>query len=100
LQETLFIPVSAFFQYPVDILNDVLKTRPGIRYPGCTGVQLCRISCHISIQCIPNLELNIFQGCGSGFSNFVDPDPYWEAESGSGSKGKKIKKIEWEDVLF
>jgi hypothetical protein len=26
---------------------------------------------------------------GSGFSDFVDPDPYWE----SGSRGKKIKKF-------
>jgi hypothetical protein len=26
---------------------------------------------------------------GSGFSDFVDPDPYWE----SGSRGKKVKKF-------
>jgi hypothetical protein len=30
------------------------------------------------------------QGFGSGFSDFVDPDPYWE----SGSMGKKIKKFQ------
>jgi hypothetical protein len=29
---------------------------------------------------------------GSGFRDFVDPDPYWE--SGSGSRGKKIKKFQ------
>jgi hypothetical protein len=31
---------------------------------------------------------------GSGFSDFVDPDPdpYWE--SGSGSRGKKMKKFQ------
>jgi hypothetical protein len=28
---------------------------------------------------------------GSGFSDFVDPDLYWEF--GSGSRGKKMKKI-------
>jgi hypothetical protein len=41
------------------------------------------------------------QGCGSGSGlypdseDFVDPDPdpYWE--SGSGSRGKKIKKFQW-----
>jgi hypothetical protein len=30
------------------------------------------------------------QGCGSGFSDFVDPDPNWE----TGSRGKKIKKFQ------
>jgi hypothetical protein len=34
----------------------------------------------------------------SGFSDFVDPDPYWE--SGSGSRGKKIKKFQWKNALF
>jgi hypothetical protein len=29
------------------------------------------------------------QGCGSGFRDFVDPDPYWE----SGSRGQKTKKF-------
>jgi hypothetical protein len=32
---------------------------------------------------------------GSGFSDFVDPDPYWE--SGSGSRGKAIKKFQWKN---
>jgi hypothetical protein len=27
-----------------------------------------------------------------------DPDPYWE--SGSGSRGKKIKKFQWKKALF
>jgi hypothetical protein len=38
------------------------------------------------------------QGCGSGsgFSDFVDPDPYWE----SGSRGKKMKKFQWKKALF
>jgi hypothetical protein len=35
---------------------------------------------------------------GSGFSDFVDPGPYWE--SGSGSKGKKMKKFQWKNALF
>jgi hypothetical protein len=35
---------------------------------------------------------------GSGFSEFVDPDPYWE--SGSGSRGKKMKKFQWKTALF
>jgi hypothetical protein len=30
---------------------------------------------------------------GAGFNDFVDPDPYWE--SGSESRGKKIKKFQW-----
>jgi hypothetical protein len=34
---------------------------------------------------------------GSGFSDFVDPDPYWE--SGSGSRGKKIKKFSRKNAL-
>jgi hypothetical protein len=33
---------------------------------------------------------------GSGFSDFVDPDPNWE----SGSRGKKIKKFQWKNALF
>jgi hypothetical protein len=28
---------------------------------------------------------------GSGLSDFMDPDPYWE----SGSRGKKVKKFQW-----
>jgi hypothetical protein len=35
---------------------------------------------------------------GSGFSDFVDLDPYWE--SGSGSRGKKMKKFQWKNALF
>jgi hypothetical protein len=35
---------------------------------------------------------------GSGFRDFVDPDPYWE--SGSGSRGKKMKKFQWKNALF
>jgi hypothetical protein len=35
---------------------------------------------------------------GSGFSDFVDPDPYWE--SGSGSRGKKMKKFQRKNELF
>jgi hypothetical protein len=35
---------------------------------------------------------------GSAFSDFVDPDPYWE--SGSGSKSKKIKKFHWKKWTF
>jgi hypothetical protein len=27
----------------------------------------------------------------------VDPDPYWEY--GSGSRGKKMKKIKWKNAL-
>jgi hypothetical protein len=44
------------------------------------------------------------QGCGSGSGldpdseDFVDPDPYWE--SGSGSRGKKIKKFQWKKSTF
>jgi hypothetical protein len=46
------------------------------------------------------------QGCGSGSGSeldpdsedFVDPDPYWE--SGSGSRGKKIKKFQWKKCTF
>jgi hypothetical protein len=33
---------------------------------------------------------------GSGFMDFVDPDPYWE----SGSRGKKTKKFQWKNALF
>jgi hypothetical protein len=33
---------------------------------------------------------------GSGFRDFVDPDPYWE----SGSRGKKIRKFQWKNELF
>jgi hypothetical protein len=35
---------------------------------------------------------------GSGFSDFVDTDPYWE--SGSGSRGKKMKEFQWKNALF
>jgi hypothetical protein len=48
---------------------------------------------------------------GSGFSDFEDPDPYWESGSririrfgnpdpGSGSRGKKIEKFQWKNALF
>jgi hypothetical protein len=33
---------------------------------------------------------------GSGFSDFVDPDLYWE----SGSRGKKFHKFQWKSALF
>jgi hypothetical protein len=36
------------------------------------------------------------RGSGSGLSDFVDPDPYWE----SGSRDKKIKKFQWKNALF
>jgi hypothetical protein len=32
----------------------------------------------------------------SGFSDFMDPDPYWE----SGSRSKKMKKFPWKNALF
>jgi hypothetical protein len=35
---------------------------------------------------------------GSGFRDFVDPDPHWE--SGSGSRGKKTKKFQWKKCTF
>jgi hypothetical protein len=31
------------------------------------------------------------QDFGSGFNDFVDPDPYWESRSGS--RGKKIRNF-------
>jgi hypothetical protein len=34
----------------------------------------------------------------SGFSDFVDPDPYWE--SGSGSRSKKVKKFQWKNAVL
>jgi hypothetical protein len=43
---------------------------------------------------------SVLQGCGSGsgFSDFVDPDPY--LESGSGSRGMKMTKFQWKNALF
>jgi hypothetical protein len=35
---------------------------------------------------------------GSLFSDFVDPDPYWEYRSGS--RGKKMKKYQVKNALF
>jgi hypothetical protein len=35
---------------------------------------------------------------GSVFRDFVDPDPYWE--SGSGSRGKKTRKLQWKKCTF
>jgi hypothetical protein len=32
---------------------------------------------------------------GSRFSDFVDPDPFWESES----RDKKIKKFQWKNAL-
>jgi diadenosine tetraphosphatase ApaH/serine/threonine PP2A family protein phosphatase len=37
---------------------------------------------------------------GSGFRDFLDPDPYWESGFGSGSRGKKTKKFHWKNALF
>jgi hypothetical protein len=37
---------------------------------------------------------------GSGFRDFLYPDPYWESGSGSGSRGKKMKKFQWKNALF
>jgi hypothetical protein len=44
------------------------------------------------------LKAGLWIRIGSGFSDFVDPDPYWE--SGSGSRGKKIKKFQWKKCTF
>jgi hypothetical protein len=35
---------------------------------------------------------------GSGFRDFVDPDPYRYLESGS--RGNKMKKFQWKNALF
>jgi hypothetical protein len=35
---------------------------------------------------------------GSGLRDFLDTDPYWE--SGSGSRGKTIKKFQWKKCTF
>jgi hypothetical protein len=43
-------------------------------------------------------ELWIWIRIVSGFSDFVDPDPYWE--SGSGFRGKKIKRFHWKKCTF
>jgi hypothetical protein len=43
---------------------------------------------------VPGLWIRI--RIGSGFSDFLDPDPYWE----SGSRGKKIKKFQRKNALF
>jgi hypothetical protein len=42
------------------------------------------------------LPFSFNQGFGSGFSDFVDPDPYWK----SGSRDKKIKKFQWKNCTF
>jgi hypothetical protein len=42
------------------------------------------------------LKAGLWIRIGSGFSDFVDPNPYWE----SGSRGKKIKKFQWKNALF
>jgi hypothetical protein len=39
------------------------------------------------VYIVLNTGTNV-QGCGSGFNDFVDPDPDWE----SGSRAKKMKK--------
>jgi hypothetical protein len=39
------------------------------------------------------LKAGLWIWIGSGFSDFVDPDPYWK--SGSESRGKKVKKFQW-----
>jgi hypothetical protein len=44
----------------------------------------------------PGLWLRNRIRIGSEFSDFVDPDPYWE----SGSRSKKIKKYQWKNSLF
>jgi hypothetical protein len=38
------------------------------------------------------------QGCGSGFSDFVDPDPYWE--SGSRIQGQENEEISVKKCTF
>jgi hypothetical protein len=38
------------------------------------------------------MQAGLWIRIGSGFRDFVDPDPYWE--SGSGSRGKKTKKFQ------
>jgi chaperone BCS1 len=43
-----------------------------------------------------HLEVGLWIRIGSGFSDFVDPDPYWE----SGSRGEKMKKFQWKNALF
>jgi hypothetical protein len=60
----------------------------------------------VSVPCteLYNFNSDRNQGCGSGSGldpdsvTCVDPDPYWE--SGSGSRGKKMKKFQWKNALF
>jgi hypothetical protein len=44
----------------------------------------------------PGLWTRIRIRIGSGFSDFVDPDPYWE----SGSRGKKMRTFQWKNALI
>jgi hypothetical protein len=46
----------------------------------------------------PPYQAGLWIRIGSGFRDFVDPDPYWE--SGSGSRGKKTKKFQWKKLTF
>jgi hypothetical protein len=51
------------------------------------------VSVFLVIQYIP---AGFWIRIGSGFSDFVDPDPYWK----SGSRGKKIEKFQWKKCTF
>jgi hypothetical protein len=62
-------------------------------------IKKCRII-RPDVWCIPVRTKTVRPGLwiriGSGFSDFVDPDPHWESGSWTGSRGKKIKKFQWE----
>jgi hypothetical protein len=45
---------------------------------------------------LPTHSPGLWMRIGSGFSDFVDQD--WE--SGSRSRGKKMKKFQWKNALF
>jgi hypothetical protein len=62
------------------------------------ATHLCWTCVNLLVMCMDVLThvAGLWIRIGSGFRDFVDPDPYWE----SGSRGKKPKKFQWKKCTF
>jgi hypothetical protein len=80
--------MASLFKFELTLNENKLCLMHGILFKKCVGAYMKKGKSGLWIR------IRI----GSGFRDFVDPDPYWE--SGSGSRGKKTKKFQWKNALF
>jgi hypothetical protein len=97
------LPVLALhiFKYGITIVTDIVSAGSLIWSTG-KSIPVSYIRCYKNRTQFCMVFRIFFSGLWIRirfrFSDFVDPDPYWE--SGSGSRDKKMKKFQWKNALY